>query len=87
MRLTGRMVASVSNASVRWHYSTENGWPLSLLEKLGLSELKVKRRIVQAYISAFPPLIHGLKVRGCVLWVGMVDDYSHIKKEPPGLLS
>lgn len=40
-RLTGRMVASINNASIRWHYSTLHGWPVSLLEKLGLSDLKV----------------------------------------------
>lgn len=40
-RLTGRMVASVNNASIRWHYSTTHGWPVSLLEKLELSDLKV----------------------------------------------
>lgn len=38
--LTGRMVASITNASVRWHYSTTGGgWPTSLLDKLGLAEL------------------------------------------------
>ncbi|CAN0103011.1 unnamed protein product, partial [Hapterophycus canaliculatus] len=41
-RLTGRMVASVNNASVRWHYSTTHGWPVSLLEKIDLSDLKTK---------------------------------------------
>lgn len=35
------MVASVNNASIRWHYSTTHGWPVSLLEKLDLSDLKV----------------------------------------------
>ncbi len=35
------MVASRNNASIRWHYSTTHGWPLSLLEKLDLSDLKV----------------------------------------------
>ncbi|WIA20610.1 hypothetical protein OEZ85_004993 [Tetradesmus obliquus] len=37
--LTGRMVASISNVSVRWHYNSSRGWPVSLLEKLGLSSL------------------------------------------------
>eukprot|EP00904_Undaria_pinnatifida_P010502 jgi/Undpi1/6582/HiC_scaffold_20.g09061.m1 len=41
-RLTGRMVASVNNASVRWHYSTTEGWPVSLLRKLDLAELQEK---------------------------------------------
>eukprot|EP00903_Cladosiphon_okamuranus_P006596 g6443.t1 len=41
-RLTGSMVASVNNASIRWHYSTTHGWPVSLLEKLDLSDLKPK---------------------------------------------
>ncbi|CAM9243226.1 unnamed protein product [Scytosiphon promiscuus] len=41
-RLTGRMVASVNNASVRWHYSTTHGWPVSLLEKVDLIDLKAK---------------------------------------------
>ncbi|CAN0171762.1 unnamed protein product, partial [Discosporangium mesarthrocarpum] len=38
-RLTGCMVASVNNASIRWHYSTKTGWPTSLLQKLGLEDL------------------------------------------------
>jgi hypothetical protein len=33
------MCASVNNASVRWHYSTERGWPTGLLRALGLDEL------------------------------------------------
>lgn len=41
-RLTGRMCASVNNASVRWHYSTVNGWPLSLLSAVGLEDLLAK---------------------------------------------
>lgn len=41
-QLTGRMVGSLNNASVRWHYSTDEGWPTSLLEKLGLAELQQK---------------------------------------------
>ena len=41
-RLTGKMVASVNNASVRWHYSTTEGWPVSLLRKLDLCELQVR---------------------------------------------
>lgn len=41
--LTGRMVASLNNASVRWHYSTQRGgWPTLLLEKLGLEALLAK---------------------------------------------
>ncbi|KAF8062764.1 ribulose-phosphate 3-epimerase [Scenedesmus sp. PABB004] len=40
--LTGRMCASISNASVRWHYNSATGWPLSLLDKLGLSSLASK---------------------------------------------
>lgn len=37
--LTGRMCGSVNNASVRWHYDTEKGWPSSLLTSLDLSDL------------------------------------------------
>jgi ribulokinase len=41
--LTGRMVASVNNAAVRWHYDAHRGgYPRSLLAKLGLSELCAK---------------------------------------------
>ena len=44
MRLTGRRVASQSNVSLRWHYSTRRpgGWALSLIEKLGIPELATK---------------------------------------------
>jgi ribulokinase len=42
-RLTGRWVASLDNASIRWHYqSREGGVPRSLIETLGLSELEEK---------------------------------------------
>lgn len=40
------MVASVNNASIRWHYSTTHGWPVSLLEKLDLADLQVHCRLV-----------------------------------------
>jgi len=40
--MTGRMCASVNNASVRWHYDTERGWPESMLRKLGLESLLSK---------------------------------------------
>lgn len=42
LRLTGRMCASVNNASARWHYSTRTGWPEGLLRALGLGELLAK---------------------------------------------
>jgi ribulokinase len=43
LRLTGRKVASLDNASIRWHYSTaRGGFPLSLLEKVGLPSLAEK---------------------------------------------
>lgn len=34
--LTGRWCASVNNASIRWHYSTQRpgGWPTSMLQTL-----------------------------------------------------
>lgn len=34
--LTRRWCASVNNASIRWHYSTQRpgGWPTSMLQKL-----------------------------------------------------
>lgn len=42
-RLTGERVASLNNASVRWHYSSrEGGWPRGILEKLGLADLEGK---------------------------------------------
>ena len=41
--LTGRMVACLNNASVRWHYSTDRGgWPVGLLGALGLEGLLAK---------------------------------------------
>lgn len=42
--LTGRWCASVNNASIRWHYSTqrEGGWPAVLLRTLGLDTLLAK---------------------------------------------
>ncbi len=41
--LTGRWVASINNAAIRWHYRADaGGWPLSLLEKLGLAALAAK---------------------------------------------
>ena len=41
--LTGRMVASINNVSIRWHYDrNRGGYPLSLLDKLGIEELAEK---------------------------------------------
>jgi hypothetical protein len=57
-QLTGRMVGSLNNASVRWHYSTDMGWPSSLLEKLGLAELQQKwpqELVAPGEHSRFPP--------------------------------
>jgi ribulose kinase len=51
LRLTGERAASLNNISLRWHYATDRGgWPVSLLEKLGLSVLLEKwpSRIVAA---------------------------------------
>ena len=43
LHLTGRRVASLNNASVRWHYRTDDGgWPLSLIDSLGLGDLREK---------------------------------------------
>uniref|UniRef100_A0A7S3VPG9 glycerol kinase n=1 Tax=Dunaliella tertiolecta TaxID=3047 RepID=A0A7S3VPG9_DUNTE len=44
MRLTGKMVASINCASVRWHYdcSTPDGYALSLLDKMDLQDLAGK---------------------------------------------
>lgn len=40
LRLTGDKAASLNNVSLRWHYSTDRGgFPVSLVEKLGLSAL------------------------------------------------
>jgi ribulose kinase len=42
-KMTGRMVANITSASTRWHYnSRRGGYPGSLLESLGLSELLQK---------------------------------------------
>ncbi len=41
--LTGRWVASINNAAVRWHYRADaGGWPTTLLAKLGLDALAAK---------------------------------------------
>lgn len=43
LRLTGRWVASLNNITMRWHYQTEHGgWPLSLLERLDLADLRTR---------------------------------------------
>jgi ribulose kinase len=44
LHLTGRLVASLDNASIRWHWSSRRpgGAPRSLLAKLGLSKLADK---------------------------------------------
>ncbi|MCF6301722.1 MAG: carbohydrate kinase [Devosiaceae bacterium] len=42
-KLTGEWVASLDNAGLRWHYSTDRGgWPISLLQALDLEELQEK---------------------------------------------
>jgi len=42
-RLTGRNVASLTNASIRWHYrNREGGWPDTLLAALDLEDLRAK---------------------------------------------
>jgi ribulokinase len=42
-RLTGRSVASLTNASIRWHYrSRDGGWPRTLLAALDLEDLRSK---------------------------------------------
>jgi ribulokinase len=42
-RLTGRLVASLTNVAMRWHYrKNSGGWPLSLLEALDLADLFAK---------------------------------------------
>ncbi|MBQ0707912.1 MULTISPECIES: FGGY-family carbohydrate kinase [unclassified Ochrobactrum] len=43
LRLSGEKAASLNNVSLRWHYSTDRGgFPVTLLEKLGLSALLQK---------------------------------------------
>jgi ribulose kinase len=37
--LTGRRCASINNVSIRWHYDVERGWPVSLLEKIGMTDI------------------------------------------------
>ncbi|MFN7222651.1 MAG: FGGY-family carbohydrate kinase [Paracoccaceae bacterium] len=40
LRLTGQWVGSLNNVTMRWHYQTqEGGWPVSMLDRLGLSDL------------------------------------------------
>ncbi|MDZ4095030.1 MAG: FGGY-family carbohydrate kinase [Paracoccaceae bacterium] len=49
LRLTGLWAASLNNVTMRWHYQTqEGGWPVTLLERLDLSDLlgKWPERIV-----------------------------------------
>jgi ribulokinase len=42
-RLTGRNVASLTNASIRWHYrNRDGGWPDTLLAALDLEDLRSK---------------------------------------------
>jgi ribulokinase len=42
-RLTGRSVASLTTASIRWHYrNRDGGWPDSLLRALDLADLRHK---------------------------------------------
>jgi ribulokinase len=41
--LTGRLVGSLNNMSIRWHYQAEHGGlPSSLLDRLGLSDLAAR---------------------------------------------
>jgi ribulokinase len=43
LHLTGRRVASINNAAVRWHYRADaGGWPLSLIDAAGLGGLREK---------------------------------------------
>lgn len=43
LRMTGRIVASITNASVRWHYRARaGGYAVSLVEALGIPELAAK---------------------------------------------
>ena len=43
LRLTGRRCASLNNATIRWHYSSErSGYPATLVEKLGVESLLEK---------------------------------------------
>ncbi|MBK0021610.1 carbohydrate kinase [Ochrobactrum sp. S46] len=43
LRLTGEKAASLNNASLRWHYSTDRGgFPTTMLQKLGLETLLYK---------------------------------------------
>ncbi len=43
LRLTGRWCASLNNITMRWHYQTQHGgWPVTLLERLGLTALRQK---------------------------------------------
>lgn len=43
LRLTGAWVGSLNNATMRWHYQTQaGGWPVSMLDRLGLGDLRGK---------------------------------------------
>jgi ribulose kinase len=41
-RLTGRNVASLANAAIRWHYRSDRGWPAALLAALDLDDALAK---------------------------------------------
>lgn len=43
LRLTGLWAGSLNNVTMRWHYQTQQGgWPLTLLDLLGISDLQEK---------------------------------------------
>jgi ribulokinase len=43
LHLTGRRVASINNAAIRWHYRADaGGWPFSLIDALDLGALRDK---------------------------------------------
>ena len=90
-RLTGRMVASLNTASIRWHYDSENGgFPLDLLARLDLAELAKKwpRDVLPPgdYVGNLTPeasahlgLLPGVKViqGGADAFVGMIGAGVH----------
>lgn len=53
------MVASINNVAIRWHGS--GGWPMALLEKLGMTELKDKWP--QEILPLGAPIGNGLTAR------------------------
>ncbi|GFR48094.1 hypothetical protein Agub_g9774 [Astrephomene gubernaculifera] len=64
LRLTGVRCGAANNMAVRWHCSTQQGPPLSLLSQLGLSSLAAKWPTSSSSSSSSAPLLPGQLVGG-----------------------